>query len=86
MKLEQCPFCDHRFKASRHLYSRGLDELLTPRMPHTRINQAFTVRCPSCSMAFISKTYRVFGLISYATMPWLFLAIMMLFLIGAFFF
>jgi DNA-directed RNA polymerase subunit RPC12/RpoP len=70
MKLEQCPHCSKRFKARDHLHNFGLAEWFTPRMPNTRLAQEFTVRCPECGNAFISSTLRIFGLVSYAQLPW----------------
>jgi len=78
MQLETCPHCGHAFKASEHRYGHGFTEAFTPRMPSTRLAQEFTVRCPSCNIAFVSSTLRWFGIVTYSQLPWLFGALLAL--------
>ena len=72
MQLETCPHCGHHFKASEHRYNQGVIEAFTPRIPSTRLAQQFTVRCPSCNIAFVSSTLRWLGIVTYSQFPWFF--------------
>ena len=71
--MERCPNCASQFEAEKHRYSQGFFHTLRPMWPTTRVAEAYTVRCPKCSTTFISRTLRLYGLLRYSHVPWLFL-------------
>lgn len=66
--MEPCPHCSTAIDPQRHRFRWTLDEIranpLDIRWPWTRLDRAYTVRCPECRNTYVSRTLRRFGVLT----------------------
>ena len=67
--MEPCPNCAKAVDPQRHFVRGSLSEmpnlLLGWEWPSARRERKFTVRCPHCSLTYVSHTLRRFGFVMY---------------------
>ena len=67
--LEACPHCAKLLDPQRHFVRGSLSDMPTLLLgwewPSARRARKFTVRCPHCSLTYVSRTLRRFGFVTH---------------------